>query len=189
MNTTAWEGPSGADRDEGACLVVSLLSASEEPRTAALELLGREFGPLASLSGLLAFEHTKYYEPEMGAGLTRRMASFQKTVPPWELVSIKLACLEIEKQLAGPKGRRVNLDPGILSAESLVLASTKPRADRVCLAPGLHAQVTLVFREGRYRPGPFTYQDYADPEIVSFLNVCRNRLLWRKKQAKHRKGD
>ena len=188
MNISAWEGPSGADSGNGACLVVSLLSPSEGPRAAAVELLAGEFGPLASLSGLLSFAHTDYYEPEMGAGLTRRLASFQEPLPPWELVRAKRACLEMENRLAGPRGRLVNLDPGMLSPESLVLASTKPRADRICLAPGLFAQVTLVYIGGEYRPSPWTYPDYAGPEIGSILKICRSRLLWRRKHAKRRKG-
>ena len=169
--------------------MVSLLAGSEEPRTEAVELLSREFGPLAALSGLLAFDHTDYYEPEMGAGLTRRLASFQEPLPLWYLPLAKRACLEIESRLAGPEGRRVNLDPGLLSEDSLVLASTKPRPDRVCLARGLYAQVMLVFREGEYRPNSWTYPDYAGHEIKSILKICRGRLLWRQKQEQRLRGD
>ena len=164
MNTTAWDGPKGAWPDDGrACLVVSLLAGSEEPRTAAVELLSREFGLLAALSGLLAFDHTDYYEPEMGAGLTRRLASFQEPLPLWYLPLAKRACLEIESRLAGPEGRRVNLDPGLLSEDSLVLASTKPRAGPGLPGPGAVCPGDAGFSRRRIQAEPLDLSGLCRP--------------------------
>ncbi len=41
-----------------------------------------EFGPLCALSEVLPFAYTDYYRPEMGEGLTRRLAAFTGLVAP-----------------------------------------------------------------------------------------------------------
>ena len=60
----------------------------------------------------------------------------------------------------GELRRTVNIDPGLLSEESLVLATTKASGHRVAIATGLWAEVTLRFERGEYRPLPWTYPDY-----------------------------
>jgi hypothetical protein len=159
-------------------LVVSCLAAAEPPRTRALAALAERFGPLAWLSRPLAFE-PDYYRPEMGGPLTRRLALMERLVPEHGLAAAKAACREIEAGLAAGGRRRVNLDPGLLSAGSLALATTKPQAHRVALAPGLYAEVTLWYHRGGFRALPWTYPDYAGRELGELLEQMRARVLWR----------
>ena len=54
------------------------------------------------------------------------------------------------RQTAGPP-RPVNLDPGYLESGKLILASMKNFSHRVYLSAGVYAEVTLMFRHGRWR--------------------------------------
>ena len=80
-------------------------------------------------------------------------------------------------------GRRtVNVDPGLLSADSFILASAKKSPHRICLAPGRYAEVTLMFQNGAYIALPWTYPDYAGEKIQETLINMRRRYLWQLKQ-------
>jgi hypothetical protein len=73
--------------------------------------------------------------------------------------------------VGGP--RPANLDPGLLSAHNLVLASTKAHAHRVYLSDGIFAEVTLVYRHGMYQPLEWTYPDYCTETCRGFMAACR----------------
>jgi hypothetical protein len=73
--------------------------------------------------------------------------------------------------------RRANIDPGLVTIESLVLASTKYSGHRICIGPGLYAETTLLFQKGQYRPLEWTYQDYRTEAAQAFLLAIRAWLL------------
>lgn len=170
-------------------VVASLLAAHEPPRREAVLRLSRSLGPLAHLSPPLAFAHSQYYAPEMGSPLTRRLAAFIDPVAPWDLAGIKRTCLAIEDELARDGRRRVNIDPGLLGTGSLVLASTKASPHRVAIAPGLWAELTLLFQRGDFVAQPWTYTDYAGPELRGLLRLLRGRLRWQRRQAGPQGGN
>lgn len=169
-------------------VVVSLLAASETPRREALVRLGQSLGPLALLTPPLAFAHSRYYAPEMGAPLTRRLAGFRELAAPWDLAGIKQTCLDTEEELARGGRRRVNIDPGLLGPGSLVLATTKASPHRVAIAPGLWAETTLLYKRGDFVPLPWTYLDYAGPCLKAALKLMRGRYLWQLRQARRQGG-
>jgi hypothetical protein len=170
-------------------VVVSLLSGQPEAHETAVKMLVRRLGPLCYLSAPLAFDYTDYYEAEMGPGLTRRLAAFEQLVAPIRLAVIKRVCMSLEKDLSQGRRRRVNLDPGLLSADALVLATSKPRGHRLCLSEGIYGEVTLLFHRGDFISLPWTYQDYAGPELKDVLNLLRDRYLWKLRQEKGREED
>jgi hypothetical protein len=167
---------------EPASLLVSLLSASEEPRAQALTRLSAEYGPPEVVSEALPFDLSTYYQPEMGGPLSRRLALFARPMPMVRLAEIKRFCLELEEKFAEQGRRRVNLDPGMLSDGALVLATTKYKGHRLAIAPGLYAELTLWFHHGRFQALPWTYPDYAGPELIELMEQCRERHLWLLKQ-------
>lgn len=184
MSTTAWEGPRALAPPPLARLVISLIAGREDLRQTALVMLIRRFGPLNYLSAPLDFGYTNYYQAEMGPGLNRRLAAFERLVDPLRLKVIKRICMSLEGDLSQGRRRTVNLDPGLLTADALVLATHKPRGHRVCLEQGIHAEVTLLYHQGDFQDLPWTYQDYAGPELKEILGRLRKRYLWRLKQAK-----
>jgi hypothetical protein len=97
-------------------------------------------------------------------------------VAPAELSARKQATITFERDRAQQDRRTVNVDPGLLSTNSLVLATTKASGHRICIAPGLWAEVTLMFEKGAYRPQPWTYRDYQRQDVGAFLLDVRRQL-------------
>lgn len=157
---------------------------------ARLALEGR-FGPLEEEMLKFPFDGTDYYDDEMGPGLTRLFCSFRDPVRQDTLADCKLWTegLECELALAEGRGRRrrVNLDPGLLCLEKLVLASTKDFSHRICLRDGIFAEVSLLCRDGGFQTLPWTYPDYRRGETLDFFNSLR--LHWRRRLRKGAAGD
>lgn len=163
--------------------MVSLLAVDEGIRAGALGRLARRLGPAVLYSEPMAFGPSRYYDDEMGSPVTRRVAAFGPLVPPDRLAWAKRVCLSLEHDFAVEGRRRVNLDPGCLSAGALVLATVKPSDCRPALGGGIYADVQLRFERGRYRPLPWTYPDYAGEELAGLLELMRERYLWDLKHA------
>jgi hypothetical protein len=158
-------------------LVISLLmgdTALAEPVVAALKA---RFGAIDMLSPWLPFDYTRYYEAEMGSGLQRRMVAFQKLVAQNALVAIKCFTNQLEAEHSDGEGerRRVNIDPGYLLQERFVLATGKNFSHRIYLDRGIYADLTLVHKRGGYQAQPWTYPDYASPEMLAFLTQVRSK--------------
>lgn len=138
--------------------------------------LTERFGPVDYKSGLMPFDHTGYYEEELGRPLFRRLLGFERLVPLDGLRDMKLATNGLERAQARPDGtRRVNLDPGLLTLERLVLASGKNFTHRVYLGSGIWADLTLIYNK---RQGwvdlPWTFPDYAAEDMKRRLTALRS---------------
>ena len=143
----------------------------------ACDLLVREFGPLDYQSPKLHFQHTSYYASEMGDSLERCFVSFRQLVERDRLADIKLFSNRIEKKFLNQRGgRRVNIDPGLLSLENLILATGKNFTHRIYLRQGIFAEVTMIFQKGKFVTLPWTYPDYASKEITAILDHIRTQL-------------
>ena len=169
-------------------LVAGLLAAEEAPRIRALEDLAKRFGPLWHLSQPVAFP-SQYYQEEMGGPLTRRVAAFLELVDAHRLADIKRVCMELEAAQARDGCRMVNIDPGLLSADALILATHKHSGHRITLAPGIHAEITLWYHHGAFHPLPWTYPDFAGDELKNLLAVLRRRYQWQKAQPASPGGE
>ncbi len=168
-------------------LIVGLLYCRPQLQQQCWEALCRRLGPLDWLSEPCEFHYTDYYQREMGPGIMRRTASFQRLVEIEELVEIKLFSNEIEAQLSRSGRRRVNIDPGILGEERLVLATGKNYTHRVYLRRGIYADLTLVYQQGEYRPLPWTYPDYREERLLKSLRALRIKLIYQKRGRLPRK--
>ena len=165
---------------EPVTLIVGLLSSKRELLDAAESELAALYGPVRLRSADIDFAWTDYYEPDMGPSLRRRFASFAKKIDPGELAAIKIRTNELEQEFARRETfvpRPVNLDPGYICGSKLVLASTKDRSQRIYLAHGIYAEITLDFRKGRFVPVETTYPDYRSPEYIDFFTRVREQHL------------
>ena len=120
---------------------------------------------------------TDYYTPEMGKELFRRFCTFRPLIPREALVRIKRETNEIEEQWADHGKRRINIDPGYICAEHLILATTKGYTHRPYLGEGIHADLTLIYRDGEFQPLGWTYPDYASSQIREIMQGIRKRYL------------
>jgi hypothetical protein len=158
-------------------LVVAAFSRHGEALEWGKERLQRAYGPIALESLPYIFNQTTYYERTMGAGLRKQFLVFQELVAADCLPEVKLHTNTLETELARtgvfPESRPLNLDPGILELGKFLLATVKDQGHRIYLRSGIHAEVTLRFEAGAFEPWPWTYADYRQPCVRSFLRQAR----------------
>ncbi|PIE69336.1 MAG: GTP-binding protein [Deltaproteobacteria bacterium] len=155
--------------------VLSILSARWDRFWPGLRrILEERLSPIDHISETIPFTQTTYYNKELGTPITRRLISFEKLMPMDELPNIKLWTNTLENNHADPQGNRlVNLDPGYLNQERLVLATGKNFTHRIYLREGIWADLTLIFQRGAWVDLPWTFPDYATAEIKKHLTRIR----------------
>ena len=155
---------------------VKLITSLFSPQKDLIDLVIREmesiFGPVDWKSRDLFFDRTKYYAREMGWPLFRRFISFKDLIKPEDLIEIKLKTNQIEERYVEEGKRRINIDPGYIALERLILATGKNYTHRIYLGQGIYADLTLIYQRGTFQPPEWTYRDYSDPEMID----CFNRL-------------
>ena len=154
-------------------LIIGFFLKEKTLGPAVIEKLTGRFGDMDIVSEWMPFDQTTYYEPEMGAPLFRRMMAFETLVHQGELAKIKCTTNAIEKAFADHGGRAVNIDPGYLLLERLVLATGKNFSHRIYIGESIYADLTLVYRKGRFESLPWTFPDYAGQRIQTFLKRVR----------------
>ena len=144
-----------------------------------------QFGKIDFKSNLMVFDYTTYYSQEMGRELQRQFVSFERLFPPNELATAKHFSNTVECRFAESETarRRVNLDPGYISAAKLILASTKDHAHRIHLQNGIYAENTLRFRNKTFQPWEWTYPDYRTPAYIEIFNHIREIYLGQLKEC------
>ena len=156
-------------------LVMGVLSAIEERRDEILSVLVSHFGPIEMQSPVMDFSFTDYYDEEMGGRPVRYLLLFRNLVDPSSLADLKNLTNAIEKDFSTTDGkRRVNLDPGVLSLSSFILATCKDRAHRIPLRDGIYAETTLIYKNHDFQSLEWTYADYRSDEIRSVLRSFRD---------------
>lgn len=139
-------------------------------------LIGR-FGPVESESPVYPWNHTAYYEKELGPDLKRQFLFFKQPIPPDALSEIKQFTNELEQQWVRPSAqgnlRLINLDPGYLAPSKIVLATTKDYSHRIYLRDGIYAEVTLMYQGSSFHALPHTYPDFRSDEYIALFNRAR----------------
>jgi hypothetical protein len=158
-------------------LVIGLLTRKQELMRAVAADLMENFGPIDMVSPLFPFDFTTYYEKEMGSGLLRRIFVFNSLIQQQDLADIKLRTNAIETQFSREGMRQVNIDPGYLLMERLVLATGKNFAHRIHIGKCIYADLTLIYQNNGYQTLPWTYPDYAHGSIRNFLILVRNKYM------------
>jgi len=168
-------------------LIMSIIYKKEEIFNCALEDIIKTFGQTDFTTEILPFDFTDYYYKEMGSLLNRRFMSFLKLMAPEALPKIKIETNQIELKYSINSNRQVNIDPGYISAERLVLATGKNFTHRIYLNDGVYADLTLIYQNKNFRPLPWTYPDYATPKIREIFKQIRENYLLQLKIDKNNK--
>jgi hypothetical protein len=154
-------------------LIASLFSPQKELVDQIIQEMQSIFGPVDWKSRDLFFDRTTYYAREMGWPLYRRFISFEDLIRPENLIEVKLKTNHIEKQHLESDKRRINIDPGYIALERLILATGKNYTHRIYLGQGIYADLTLIYQRGTFQPLEWTYRDYSDPEMIDCFNQLR----------------
>jgi len=153
------------------------LSAMESAR----QVLEDQWGPIDLESDCFDVEDfTDYYRVDMPANLIKRFFSFQilQSVETMNREA-KFWTNSLEADHLNDEGQRlVNLDPGYLTLDKLVLYTTKNFSHRLYLREGLFAEITLTYdrHRGQYQPHEYTYPDYATAAALDFFLAMRQRF-------------
>ncbi|MBF0100212.1 MAG: DUF4416 family protein [Desulfobacterales bacterium] len=156
-------------------LVISVFLKETSYIHAVSDELTTSFGHMDLISCWLPFDYTQYYEAEMGAPLFRRLFSFKTLIEQETLPDIKWTCISIEKRMTSNGNRLVNIDPGYLLHERFVLATGKNYSHRIYIGKGIYADLTFIFQQGQFKKLDWTYPDYADTKLLSYLSLIRKK--------------
>jgi hypothetical protein len=156
---------------------MSLITASESAFAKVLGALRSVYGETDFVSPWMPFDWTDYYAPEMGSNLKRRIVAFCRLIAPDMLPSVKRQTHRMEQEHASQGKRVVNIDPGYVSGEHMILATTKAYGHRPYLSNGIYADLTLIYRKGSYEALEWTYPDYRQPKLVEMFNGIRKTYL------------
>lgn len=171
-------------------LLFSIICAQEKMFTEAISHLSSIYGKIDMESSFQAFDFTDYYKNEMGDHLMQMLISFEKLTLPGKLSQIKndsnqseliLSTENTQNKTVKEIKRRINFDPGYLTLNKFILASTKNGPTRIYLKQGIYAEITLCFVNKSFRPLEWTYRNYQTDLYISFLNQVREKY---KKQLK-----
>ena len=157
-------------------LFVAVMHRPEFDPAPLLERLAGRYGKPDLRCAPYRFE-SDYYEAEMGPGLLKFFVSFGQFLAQERLAGVKRETNGLEEEGIDARGRVCNLDPGIVTHYSVILATTKGYAHRVYLGEGIYAEPALLFRRGSIDALPWTYPDYQTPEASHFFKEARRRLL------------
>ena len=169
-----------------AMLFAGLIYRDIEIEESAKVKLVDEFGEIYQQSIPIPFNFTDHYNKEMGEGLKREFISFKKLMNVDNLPMIKIKTNEMESDLADSStdNRKINIDPGYITAEKLVLATTKNYGHRPYLTDGIYAELTYRFIKKSFTTLEWTYPDYRTKEAISMFNGWRKWYLEKLKENK-----
>ncbi len=158
-------------------LIMGMIFQDKDICIKAEKALRRKFGRIDFESKMMNFNHTRYYEKEMGENLLRKFVSFRRLINAERLADIKRFTNKLEWRFSIDARRRINLDPGYLDANKLVLATTKDWAHRIYLKKGIYAELTLHFQNSSFQSWEWTYPDYRTRDYIDIFNQIRKIYL------------
>ncbi len=147
------------------------------------EVLIKKIGEVDTESNAQPFDFTDYYEKEFGKNLMQKLFSFSNLVRQDELAEIKIITNSIENNFKNENiknnithhRRKINLDPGYITQDKFILASTKDGPSRIYLNQGIYAEITLRFINKSFVTCEYTYPNYKTNEYINYLNSVRKK--------------
>ena len=162
--------------------VVSLILSRKDLAPPVIQYLSEYFGPPDLVGPWWPFNLTDYYYREMGAPLGRVLAAFLHLADSSRLADWKVFTNRLEERFSLGGRRPVNLDPGYVAKERLVLATGKNYTHRLYLEHGIYGDLTLLYSRGGFQPLPWSYPDYTQGEVPELLGQVRRKYLWQLKE-------
>ncbi len=143
----------------------------------ALSVLIDKFGELEEDTLEYDFDLTDYDEREMGTKLKKKVLVFKELVERTELPDIKLFTNKIEDDSAVDENRKINLDPGYMTAHHLILATAKEMPWKIYLDKGIFGDLTYMFKKDQCVLLDKTFPDFRKKEVQEFFIKLRKKFM------------
>lgn len=164
-------------------LIISMFTSDKFLFNLYKEELVKRFGEIDIESNAQPFNFTDYYEKEFGENLTQKLFSFSALIRQDGLGEIKIITNSIENNFKNGNiknnithhKRKINIDPGYITLNKYILASTKDGPSRIYLNQGIYAEITLRFINKSFVPCEYTYPNYKTNKYINFLNSVRQK--------------
>lgn len=154
-------------------LVMALMYPIDYPVKKAKEALIKKFGEIESESEEFDFNFTAYYEKEFGKSLKKLFIAFKKPIERENLVGIRIYTQELEDKLKDGDKRKINIDPGYMTKENLVVASLKEQPYKIYLGKGVFGHMIFMFKKDDVISFRHTFPDYLAQKGF-FIKVRKN---------------
>jgi len=155
--------------------IVGIITSRTDLLDAVLSDLKGYFGVTDILGEWRVFDHTNYYEEEMGAGLKRCFVSFEKLLPPEAAVEFKGWTTDVENRYRVDDRRKVNLDAGYLDSNKVVLVTGKHGGHKIAVAPAVWIDFLLWYNKG-WLAHPWAFPDFRDGGFFPTFMKMRTRF-------------
>lgn len=162
-----------------ALLFFSIFSKQKDLILKTLSDIETNYGEFCWITPFFPFISTNYYEKEFGDNLLRALTALYNFISQDRLLEVKKFSYQLEEKYSVKGKRLVNIDPGIITAERLVLATGKNFTHRIYLGEGIFADLTLLFQKKSFRTLDWTFPDYGSKESILFFNNARDTYLRR----------
>ncbi len=140
-----------------------------------LKRLEKYFGQVEFVGRWHEFTFTDFYEPEMGANLSRCLVAFEGAKPTRLLPKTKKWTAKVENKFRKNGKRLVNIDAGYVDFCKLVLASGKSGGHKIAVTDEVYADMILDFRKGVWHPFEWCFPDFASG--IYFEELTKIRAL------------
>ncbi|MBU0930136.1 MAG: DUF4416 family protein [Nanoarchaeota archaeon] len=157
-------------------LFIGLMYKDKNILNKIIKLLENKFGFIQD-SIEYDFNYTNYYENEFGKDLKKRFIVFKNSINPELLVNIKLFTNNIENKFSKNNKRLINIDPGYLNKQKLILASAKERYNRIYLKKGIYADLTYFFNKNNCILLRNTFPDFKNKQVQKFFIKIKNSCI------------
>ena len=144
--------------------------------------LAAGMGEIEVKSQAFDFDVTGYYEGEMGPDLKRVFLAFKNLIDPGNIVDIKLAAVGIEEDMSVGGRRTVNLDPGYMDFNKLVLVSAKFLANKIYIGRGVYADPTMYYDKG-WITYEWAFPDFRSGRYSDFFAEVRDLYKRKMRQS------
>jgi hypothetical protein len=152
-------------------LIIALMYSNREILRESLSELIKIFGEIEELNAEYDFDFTKYYQEEFRDKLLKRFVCFKEPIKKEDLVDIKMQTNIIENRFRVNGDRQINIDPGYLDNDCLVMASNKKMSFKSQLSDGIYAHKLLEFKQGKVITFSHTFPDYNLEENKRFFKI------------------
>ncbi len=160
-----------------AVLFMGILYSDEILLTEIIKRLSKRFGTIIAKSQSYDFNFTDYYEKEFGKNLKKMFIVFKNKIDREDLPKIKIFTNKLEKKFSKYGKRKINIDPGYLTMQNIILATTKEMPHRFYLSKNIFGEVTFVFKKSSCLTYHHTYPDFKTKGVQKFFLKIRKNMF------------